>query len=375
MSRDGSAEAVLPGPPRPVLTLTMIGLFVGLFGLVVAVPAVPGPDRFDPSIQTLIAYGAMSGHAVIERGEWFRLLTAALLHAGTTHLAFNCLGMLVAGGTLEPIVGRLWLAALFVIGAIGGGLASIHWNAPGIVGVGASGAIMGLFGALAMLAFRFPKGPARRSFLTNALGALVPTMLPSLLPLVGIDGPNLDHAAHAGGAVAGALAGAMLVMIWPRRQFRPGWWPLAALIVLAGVAVLAQGVVRLAAGFDAIAVQSRLIPDSALPKTDEAAHRQADSLIARYPDDPRGYFYAALRLIRAGDFAGAELRAGEARERAERFRDTFLPAFRLRILAVLALIQSERGRQDEAIDTARPACGADGPDDIKPALAARRLCR
>ena len=52
----------------------------------------------------------------------------------------NGVGLFLGGVVLEGLLGRAWLGALFVIGALGGSIASVLINDPGTVSVGASGA-------------------------------------------------------------------------------------------------------------------------------------------------------------------------------------------------------------------------------------------
>ena len=94
-------------------------------------------------------------------GEWHRLLIAPLLHVDLLHLAFNSLALYFAGSILERLLGRAWLGALYVLGGLSGSILSVAMGADNVVSVGASGAIMALITALAILALRFPSGAGR----------------------------------------------------------------------------------------------------------------------------------------------------------------------------------------------------------------------
>ena len=61
----------------------------------------------------------------------------------------------LAGRVLETLVGRSWLVVIFLVGALGGSVASLLINPPNLLTVGASGAIMALFAAIFTLSFRF----------------------------------------------------------------------------------------------------------------------------------------------------------------------------------------------------------------------------
>src|SRR5581483_4344349 len=98
-----------------------------------------GPARaLTPDHRTLIALGGLSAD-LVRSGEWWRIFTAPMLHGSLEHIAMNGFALFLAGWFLEPLIGRRWYAAIFVIGALGGALGSLAANPPQIVTVGASG--------------------------------------------------------------------------------------------------------------------------------------------------------------------------------------------------------------------------------------------
>jgi membrane associated rhomboid family serine protease len=113
----------------------------------------------------------------------------------------NAFALWIAGRTLERLVGHAWFAAIYAVCALAGSIGSLELNPPGIIGVGASGAIMGLFAAMLIISMRFPKGPFRSALRSNAIYVLIPSLLPLANALH--SQTKVDYAAHAGGA-AGA---------------------------------------------------------------------------------------------------------------------------------------------------------------------------
>lgn len=360
--------------PRPVLTYGLIAVLAMIY-IGEATVQIGSPGGFlDPSIQTLVAWGGMSRNLVMERGEWFRVLTAAFLHGGLAHLAMNCLALYIAGIELERFIGRLWFAALYCLGALGGGIASILINPANIVGVGASGAITALFGFLCAIAFRFEKGPIRRALIANSVGTLLFATVPALIPSVtGGSGMTIDYAAHAGGAAVGGLIGLLFVLIWPRDRRYPPLAPLALAVCLASATVLGWGAYELRKEFAEQSFSASLMPDEVQPKTDEAARSRASELIEKYPNDPRGYFYKALDLADKNDTKGMEAQARIAVELAERYPGVFRDRFRDRVRMVHALALAELKRVDEAKKVASPIC-AKGDTEITGVLKKAGLC-
>ena len=80
-------------------------------------------------------------------GEWWRLVTMTFVNSGMLHLAANAVGMLQLGFLLERLFGSLAFAAVYVAAAVLASVVSLSAY-PMAVGVGASGAIFGLYGLL-----------------------------------------------------------------------------------------------------------------------------------------------------------------------------------------------------------------------------------
>jgi len=116
------------------------------------------------SSTTLVNDGAMvakfSPTIGVADGQWYRLITSAFLHEppgsgfGIFHLVFNMWALIVVGPALERLLGRTRFLAVYLVSALGGSVLFYLLAAPMAVGLGASGAIFGLFGAWFVLAKR-----------------------------------------------------------------------------------------------------------------------------------------------------------------------------------------------------------------------------
>jgi membrane associated rhomboid family serine protease len=129
-------------------------------------------------------------------GEYYRLLTAAFLHAGVFHILMNMFALAQLGPVLEAALGRLRFTGLYVLSALGGSVLSYLLSQPFQLGVGASGAIFGLFGAYYVVVRRL--GGETRSIATLLVINLVMTFAV----------PIIDWRAHLGGLVVGAVVAA-----------------------------------------------------------------------------------------------------------------------------------------------------------------------
>ena len=83
-------------------------------------------------------------------GEWWRIFTPMFLHYGPFHLALNMYSLYFAGSILESIIGRWRFLLLYVVSGLAGSAGAFLWS-PDSIGVGASGAIFGVLGALFVL--------------------------------------------------------------------------------------------------------------------------------------------------------------------------------------------------------------------------------
>jgi rhomboid protease GluP len=353
-------------PRFPYLTVAIIGVLCGIFAAEIVFSVGPWTGMLQPSIATLLAFGGIYRPLVMQ-GEWFRLFSGPLLHADAMHLALNCIALYISARILEGLVGRAWLAALFVIGAISGALFSLVFNLDNLVSVGASGAVMALFAALLVLAFHFPKGADRTVLLTNSIYVLVASMVP-----VTSSGGKVDIAAHAGGALGGLVVGALLLAIWRKDEPHPRFAGAGAAIGLAGLAAFIFAFTPLPQNYREGLISAAMIPDSETPKNATEWRERAPDLMARYPRDPRPRYFRAIDLIDARDITTAEheLRAGLAE--VDLWRKVINPEFAMHMQVALAITLAG-DRLQEAREVAKPTCDwATGP--TRQLLDENKLC-
>jgi membrane associated rhomboid family serine protease len=143
--RQGSSAAV---------TWTLVGLNVLLFLVELAVPSLARDWG-------LLGYARFSDDSPlrgIASGEWYRLVTSAFLppaprgpdSAGSLaflDIAFNMWALVVLGPSLEQLLGRVRFLTVYLLSAVGGGVAFFLLGPQNVLALGASGAIYGLFGA------------------------------------------------------------------------------------------------------------------------------------------------------------------------------------------------------------------------------------
>jgi membrane associated rhomboid family serine protease len=135
--------------------------------------------------------------------EWYRLFTVALTHGGFLHLGFNMYSLMVLGNPLETAYGKQKLLIVFFFSLLTGSLTSAYFASLYSASVGASGAIFGLFGALAIV------------------GRRIGADIRSIVVIIGLNFAfgfalgGVDWRAHLGGLIGGVVA-AQLVMVRAR---------------------------------------------------------------------------------------------------------------------------------------------------------------
>jgi len=144
-------EARLKGLNRPWFTYAFV--FVCSIMLVVEfgvndwkVEPLDVNPMIGPSVETLIKVGARDTELIVENGEWFRIFSPLILHAGIIHYLINMLALWFIGKAVELNHGMLNTIVLFMVPGVGANILSAVFL-PEYISVGASGGIFGLIGA------------------------------------------------------------------------------------------------------------------------------------------------------------------------------------------------------------------------------------
>ncbi|MEM1442954.1 MAG: rhomboid family intramembrane serine protease [Verrucomicrobiota bacterium] len=186
-----------------------------------------------PSLQG----AALVRDAVLNGGEWWRIVTAGLMHGSIFHILFNGMALFSLGRVTVALVSPMLLSIVFLIAVITGSLASL-WLGTASVSVGASGGILGLLGFLLVVTNKF-KGQLP-DYLQSSL--VQSTIVVALFGLLGAR--FIDNAAHAGGFIGGIIFG---IVCFPWMRLAPvKTRPIVALLGWISFAVILAGVVKVA---------------------------------------------------------------------------------------------------------------------------------
>ena len=192
---------MIPDILRYKLTYTLIILNV----IVYLFSSFLSRDIVDMDIETLVDMGALFGPFTVQQGEWWRLFTAMFLHGGMTHILMNMFSLYLVGRAAEMYFDTKSYLSIYLFAGLIGGLASLYVH-PQSVGVGASGAIFGVFGALAgfFLAHKEEIAVQSKAFMKDF------AIIIGINLVLGFSIPSVDVSAHIGGLVIGFIGGFLL---------------------------------------------------------------------------------------------------------------------------------------------------------------------
>ena len=156
----------------------------------------------DPAL--LGYYVGANSREFVLNGQYWRLITYQFSHLSFFHLFFNMYVLSYIGLMVEFKLGFKNYVSTYLISGVCGGLVSLMFHDSGFM-TGASGAIMGLFGAfLALLLSKaFERNATKALFVST--GVVLAIMLIS-----GAFKKNVDNAAHIGGLISGFISGYLL---------------------------------------------------------------------------------------------------------------------------------------------------------------------
>ena len=185
------------GATEALVTKTLIGLNL----LIYVITWEQGAGINSPGGSLFVKW-ALYGPAVAH-GDWWRLITAAFLHASVLHIASNMYFLWFSGTFVEQYLGRARFLALYFVSGLAGSAGALLVN-PLAVTVGASGAIFGVLGALFVL--------ERRQHINT--GGQVAGLIVINLIITFVFSSFISVGGHVGGLIGG------IILMWVLLQYR-----------------------------------------------------------------------------------------------------------------------------------------------------------
>jgi membrane associated rhomboid family serine protease len=218
-SRAAFVQEIISPRRKSIAVISIIGILIALF---IVTDMWHVAKLFDPHktssfaiITDSVANSIMSTCALDPKaalsGQYWRFFTYLFLHANETHIALNVIGLYWFGRVAENIFGTTRFLAIYIVGGLLSGVVHALLS-PDQIAVGASGAIMAMFGAVGAGIYRLKdKIPdSIRKFQLSWLGglALAQVVLDQLIP-------HVAAFAHLGGMVSGFAIGMLLSIRTP----------------------------------------------------------------------------------------------------------------------------------------------------------------
>jgi len=225
------------GAPLCLACITTLQIGVFLLSIVVngGIENLETNPMIGPSVDALYLCG---GLYIWQAKEYWRLISCVWLHAGIFHLLPNLALQWWAGYALERHWGARRVLEVSLCAALGGSLCSAAASARGMVTVGASGIVHGLFAARLVGSSKVSKF-SNDSVAERYAWRLTALALAASLSLgaVRISDrlPRIDSWSHLGGTVAGFSASAVRLW-WPTGTHYYLWLVARIAIILLGLA-------------------------------------------------------------------------------------------------------------------------------------------
>ncbi len=137
--------------------------------------------------------------ALLSQQPW-TIISSMFVHGSPFHILFNMIGLYFLGSFLIRAVGERSFLAVFFLGGLAGNILFVLLAHPFSVGIGASGAIYALGGALAVMVPRVP-------VLVFPIPVPIPLWVAILIFLLLSFLPGIAWQAHIGGLLLGLVAG------------------------------------------------------------------------------------------------------------------------------------------------------------------------
>lgn len=187
-------------------------------------------------IDSLFQNFVLQQSSLLER-PW-TILTSMFAHGSFEHILFNMLALFMFGLVLEQRLGSAKFVFLYLLAGIIGSVGFMLLNDPQSSALGASGAIFGIFGALAYLV------PNMRVYIYfMPVPMWVAGILYALISIFGIGGEGIAHSAHLLGLIGGlAIAVREGKENWPPKPPMEMWKAILMPLVLAFVVAIVFGV-------------------------------------------------------------------------------------------------------------------------------------
>ena len=192
---------------KPVITYVLLAVNIFYFLFLEAI----GNSQ---STDFMLRYGAAYTPYILEKGEYWRLVTSMFMHFGIEHIANNMLILYLLGSHLEKTIGKWKYGFVYFVAGIGANVISIlvhmkdaHVAQPVCGCVGLAGGV---------LAASIKNRGRLEELTTRQLAIMIVAML-----WFGFSATGVDNVAHVSGAAIGFLL--TMILFRPKYERYESW--------------------------------------------------------------------------------------------------------------------------------------------------------
>ena len=187
--------------PYRAVNLNILWFLIALNFLVFVIELAVGgyPITVDNPVVRLLGLNT----AQLAQHPW-TIISSIFVHGGFGHILFNMISLYFLGSFFLRATGERSFLAVYFLGGLVGNALYVLLTPPNVIGIGASGAIFAIGGALAVLV---PKLPVYILFIPIAMPLWVAILIFLLLSFLFA---GIAWQAHLGGVLAGVIAGFIL---------------------------------------------------------------------------------------------------------------------------------------------------------------------
>ena len=211
---DAVANRVRLAVPRPRPSWQGTPVTFALLALIAAGYLLEEASGGAEDLRTLVDLGALWPPYVWLKAEWWRLGSAMFLHYGPLHAGVNACMLWLLGRDAEAAFGSARMLLIYAVGGLAS-MGSVLWlMQAGIIQqavlMGASGAIMAVFGGL--VALKIMAWVRSRDAVDRRNVVMLAAIL-ALQATIDLSLPQVSFSAHASGFVVGLVIGLALAML------------------------------------------------------------------------------------------------------------------------------------------------------------------
>ena len=183
------------------VNLNLLWFLIALNVLIFVIELAVGgyPITIDNPVVRLLGLSAVQ----LAQQPW-TIISSVFVHGGFGHNLFNMISLYFLGSFFLRATGERSFLAVFFLGGLAGNAVYVLLAPPNVIGIGASGAIFAIGGALAVIV---PKAPVYVFFIPIAMPLWAAILIFFLLSFLF---SGVAWQAHLGGVLAGVIAGFIL---------------------------------------------------------------------------------------------------------------------------------------------------------------------